>query len=123
MVKVIELTGTTTAGGALTVTSTQVVTGYIEKVLMDYVDGDTGADITLTIEGGGVSQDVLTITNAGTSDLKIYPRKAIVDTANAAFAVPFGNKLFMAGETLKMVVAQGGATKVIRVLVYIADGG
>ena len=41
--KTVELAGTCSAGGALTLEATENSWGYIEKIVMDYDDGDTGA--------------------------------------------------------------------------------
>ena len=46
--KIVELTGTCSAGGALTITGTEKVTGYLEYIIEDYVDGDTGEIIDIS---------------------------------------------------------------------------
>lgn len=116
--KIIELSGTTAADGSLTVTDTRNIVGYVEKAVMDYDDAATGADITIT-EEAVVSQSIITITNAGTSDATYYPRASCVTTANAAITNSF-TKAFVTG-SLKMVVAQGGNAKGVRMLVYLSD--
>ena len=117
--KIIELTGTCTAGGAATLTSTTKVTGRVEKVVMDYDDGATGADLTFTIEGV-ISQPLVTITNAGVADLAWYPRGlgvALAGTAYTDVVVPY----YLADETIQCVVAQGGVSKNFRFLIYVSD--
>ena len=53
--KIVELTGTCDASGDLTLTAESSTIGYIEKIVMDYIDGDTGADLIVTNEDGTVT--------------------------------------------------------------------
>lgn len=98
---------TTTAGGAATVYS-PAVTGQIQSIRYVYDDADTGADFTITAESTG--QTIITVTNAGTSTVQWQPRQAIHDAAAAAVAGEY-DKIALADERIKIVVAQGGATK------------
>lgn len=118
--KIIELTGAVAADGTGTLTNTQKVHGYIEKIQMDYIDGATGADLTFSIEGI-TSQTILTITNAGTSDIAWYPRSAGTNATGTAYT-NWATKYFMGKESLKVVIAEGGVSKSFRFLVYVSDG-
>ena len=118
--KIIELAGTCSGLGALTVTSTRNIVGYIEKIEMVYADGATGSDVTIT-EEGTVTQTLLVVANAGVADLTWYPRiLSNLNTDASELASVEGNKPFITG-TLKVVIAQGGANKAFRFLVYLSD--
>lgn len=117
--KIIELDGTTDASGDLIVTDTNNIVGYVEKVVMDYDDAATGADLTLT-ENGVVSQPIITVTNAGTADLTWYPRATTVNVSNTAFTEDQAARIFVTAP-LKLVVAQGGSAKNVRLLAYLSD--
>ena len=47
--KIIELTGTCDGTGDLTLTATSGEIGYIEKIVMDYIDGKTSIQIALKV--------------------------------------------------------------------------
>ena len=75
---------------------------------------DTGADITITSEVTGVS--VAALVNIGTSAFTKALRQATygLDGAASLFAVaglPVQDAVYLAGERLKIVVAQGGVSK------------
>ncbi len=118
--KIIELTGTTTAGGALTITGTTSTVGYIEKVVMDYIDGDTGADLVLTLTEAGISLPILTQANLGVADTVFYPRTPANAVADGAAFTNWADKIFVTG-SFKAVIASGGATKDFRFLIYVSD--
>ena len=118
--RIVELAGTCDASGDLTITSSQNVVGYVEKVVMDYDDGATGGDLTLT-NNYAVSENILVVTNLGTADLVWYPRSNAVDGADAtAFTNEQAAKYFVTG-SFKAVIAQGGVSKNFRFLVYLSD--
>ena len=114
----IELNGTCTAGGALTLTSENLV-GYLEKIQMDYADGATGADFVITAISP-VVEPVLTVTNAGVADVTWYPRVLANKVADASAFTDVAQRIYMNGQ-LKIVVAQGGASKDFKFLVVIND--
>ena len=117
---IIQLTGTCSAGGALTITGTNNVVGYVEKVVMDYDDGDTGADLTLTNEAV-VSETILVVTNLGVADKTWYPRVSAVDGTDAGvFTNEQAAKNFVTG-SFKAVIAQGGNAKNFKFLIYVSD--
>ena len=118
--QIVELTGTTDALGALTITSTDNVVGRVEKVVMDYIDGDTGADLTLTLEEAGVSVPVLTKANLGTVDDVFYPRTPANAVADGTAFTNWADKIFGTG-TFKAVIAAGGNAKQFRFLIYVSD--
>ncbi|HXG36526.1 MAG TPA: hypothetical protein VNL15_06130 [Dehalococcoidia bacterium] len=116
---------TTDASGDFT-GYTPVVTGRV--VQYRYVpDGtvplDTGADLDVTGEDSGVviaNQD-----NIGTSAFTKAPRQATHDEAGAAslYAAagePVEDYLFIAKERLKIVIAQGGASKKGTLYIWVA---
>jgi len=110
----------TAADGSATV-YTDSVNGFLEEVFMDYGDGDTGSDYTITEEDTGKA--LLTITNAGTADLTWRPRVGAVPVAVTAGGtiVPGGTTTGGDGEAsiklpvtgrIKIVAAQGGVSAV-----------
>jgi len=117
--EIIELTGTTDASGDLTITSTQRVVGYVEKVVHDYKTADTGADLTLTCEAE-ISESILVKANLGTSDSVFYPRAIPNKVADGTAFTDAAEKIFVAG-CFKAVIAQGGNALVVRFLVYVSD--
>jgi hypothetical protein len=98
---------TTDGSGDATVYS-EVVTGGVYTIRYVYVDAATGADFTITAEATG--QPIVTITNAGTSSTQWQPRQAKHDSVGAAIASHY-EMVAVADERIKIVVAQGGATK------------
>jgi hypothetical protein len=116
--KIVVLSGTTAADGTLTMNASEQVVGYVEKIVMDYIDADTGADLTITCVDIMV-EPILTITDAGTTDLVKYPRVAPVTTANGAITNSY-TRLFVSGK-FRCVVAQGGNAKAIKLVFYLSD--
>jgi hypothetical protein len=108
---------TTDAGGAATVTSNRPVNGRVQQIR--YVpDGatplDTNADLVITGEDSGLP--VVTLTNIGLAAAGWAPRLATHDVAGAAALYAAGGvavleKIAIANERLKVVVAQGGNVK------------
>lgn len=108
MLKLVPLAITTTAGGAATVVS-ENHNGFLFG--LKYVPGtlDTGADLTISTSQSECDITILTITNAGTSEVEWYPRLnscGATGTANTDYLImpPIIG-------ALKVVVAQGGDTK------------
>lgn len=114
---------TTDASGDATA-YTDIADGFVQSIR--YVkDGsnplDNGSDFTITAESSGAA--ILTATNVAAS-ATYYPRAATVDVANAAslYAAggePVEDRIPVAFERVKIVVAQGGNTKVGRFHVYV----
>lgn len=116
-----RVTFTTDASGDDTVYSRPFV-GLLHAVRYEYIDGDTGADFTITDEATGIA--LLTVTNAGTASLTIMPRGATVGTTNAASlyagaGTAVEDRLPVCGR-IKTVVAQGGNAKT-GALVFVWD--
>lgn len=104
---------------------TPVVSGHV--LAIRYVpDGtapyDTGFDATITCDVSGLP--ILTVTNGGTSALNLFPRAATVSTANAAALYAAGgtavnDRIPVAAERIKIVLAQAGNTTTGRFHVYV----
>jgi hypothetical protein len=118
--EIVELTGTCDASGDLTITSTQRVVGYIEKIVMDYDDGDTGADIVFTNEDGAATTAVMTLANLGTADATWMPRSACNAVSDGSAFTNWADKIFVTG-TMKAVISNGGISKNFRFLVTVVD--
>jgi hypothetical protein len=76
--------------------------------MLKYTPGtiDTGADITITGETSGVP--ILTVTNAGTSDVFWYPRALLNEVADASAGISGTEVIPIFDERIKVVVASGG---------------
>lgn len=105
----------TDTSGAATAYSNAPVQGAIEQIRYtpDAVSPlDTGADITITSEQTGLA--IITITNIGTQPVTFAPRQATHDSAGAVvtYDATHGvkDKVVLAGERIKLVVAAGGNT-------------
>ena len=72
-------------------------------------DIDTGADLTITGEDSGTP--ILTVTNAGTSNVFYYPRALLNDVADAAQGSGGTEIIPICKERIKVVVANGRDTK------------
>lgn len=107
---------TVNADGDATV-YTGVVSGRVLQ--LRYVpDGssplDTGADLTITGETTGVA--IATLTNIGTSAFTKVPRQATHGVTGTALVYAgtdaVAEPIYLAGERIKCIVAQGGASKI-----------
>ena len=80
-------------------------------VLLKYTPGniETGADLTIT--GDASEIPILTITNAGTSNVFYYPRALLNGVADRAAATNPSEFIPIKGERIKVVVANGGDSK------------
>ena len=110
----IRIPFTTTAGGAATEYPTfWPGASRVLAVVYDRGDVDTGADLTLSYDRYDVVETVLTITNAGTSDVIWYPRRIVQDNVGADLTGLAGGDVepYLLMGRPKLVVAQGGATK------------
>lgn len=118
---------TTDASGDGTGYTAEPVSGYVHAIR--YVaDGtspyDNTADFTITAEQSGAA--ILSATNVAAS-ATYAPRAATVSTANAAALYAAGgtavnDRIPVAQERVKIVVAQGGDTKTGRFHVYVEGG-
>jgi hypothetical protein len=104
---------------------TPIVTGHVRAIR--YVpDGTapyaTGVDAIITGETSGLA--ILTLTNIGTGALDWYPRAATVTVANAANLYAAGgtavvDRIPVAGERIKIALAQGGVSTTGKFHVFI----
>lgn len=111
-----DFTLTVNAGGAATVYSSGPVTGEIRQIT--YVPDATnplatGADLAITGEVSGIA--IATLTDIGTSTVSWAPRIStnVVTGAAALYAsggVGVNDRIAIAGERIKVVVAQGGVS-------------
>lgn len=77
----------------------------------------TGGDLTITGETTGVP--ILVKANAGTSDVWFYPRELVSLHTSGADATDAFTDIYAVLERIKVVVAQGGATKSGTITAYI----
>lgn len=77
-------------------------------VMLKYTPGTlaTGADLTITGETSGIP--ILTVTNAGTSNVFYYPRALNNEVADAAAGSAGTEFIPIKDERIKVVIAQGG---------------
>lgn len=116
--KVIKLSGTTNGSGALTVSHTSYEFGYLYAIQL--VDGGAadGVDITLTAEHGELSIPLYIKADFNT-DQMVYPRAATAAIADGSALTDYAMPL-VAGVP-KMVIAQGGDTKLCGCYLYIVE--
>lgn len=103
---------TTDAGGDATA-YTPNFTGKISQIRYVATDFTAGVDFTVTVEGTGENVWVELNVNASKT---VAPRQATHDTAGvaslyAAAGEPVEDKIAVANDRVKIVVAAGGATK------------
>jgi len=84
-------------------------TGFLHA--LKYTPGTiaTGADLTITGKDSGIP--ILTVTNAGTSNVWYYPRALPNEVADASAGSSGTEWIPIHDEPVQVVVAQGGATK------------
>ena len=120
----IILTILTNGSGAATVTSTEAVNGYVEKIRWVGSGFSATVDAVLTVTGTpeGVDETLLTLTDKD-DDLTIYPRYAVQGDTGADLTLTTGSDAFRAlvvGK-LKVVVAAGGDSLTGSMHVYIDE--
>jgi len=92
---------------------TGTITGYISQIRYVKDDYASGVDFTITVEGTG--EGLWTELNVNASATRA-PRQATHDNAGvaslyAAGGEPVEDKILLANDRVKIVVAQGGDTK------------
>lgn len=107
------VTVTTNADGDATAYTAHAVTGAILMVTYTKTDFADGVDFTITTED--TLQSVWVDTNVNATET-VYPRAALHSTAGAALLYAGGgtavtDRIYVANERIKFVVASGGATK------------
>ncbi len=108
---------TVNSSGAATVYTSEAVTGRVlELVYVPHATTplDTGADLTITGEDTGVA--IATLSNIGTSEFTKVPRQATHGVTGTALVYASTDAVaepaYVAGERIKVVVAQGGTSKI-----------
>ena len=110
MIEVRKLTGTTSAGGALTVTDTLSFNALLYAV--EWVDGaladNNTAVLSATGTESGVDYVLLTLgAGEGDDDVVYYPRKLAQDLAATDLASTYAYPVV--NGTLELVIASGGS--------------
>jgi hypothetical protein len=119
----VYLSGTCSAGGALTVNDTKNIMGKLYAILYKPGTLDTGATITLTCQGI-FAKPLLTKANAGTADTLYYPRDLVHGVADGAAltGTSGGDRVPpLLDGTLRFVVASGGISMTGGVVIYYED--
>jgi len=122
----IRLIGETSSGG-VTITSTEVVNGFLYKVKWvdgDLVDAVTGA-LSVVETPEGVDEPLLTLSNPNANaDKNYYPRDVVHSaTGSALTGTAGGDRIepLVVGK-LELVIASGGNGKIGGCVVYIREG-
>ena len=101
------VTATTSAGGAATVYTDVPVWGEVVNIAYVKSTFDNGVDFTITGETSGVS--LWTDTDVNASEI-VYPR--VLENGNTdGAALTTRQGVVVAGERVKIVIAQGGNAK------------
>lgn len=103
----------TTDGSGDATGYTGTVTGHVHSVRYVKTDYADGVDMTITGETTGIA--IVTLTNYNASGT-VYPRAGTHDTTGTAALYAAGgtavnDQIPVVNERIKIVVAQGGATK------------
>ena len=120
----IDLRGTCDANGDKTITSTQVVTGYIVKLIWEDGTLASGADGVLTVIDtvNGVDETIFTFTDVA-ADAQYYPRTLIHGLDKTALTGTAGGdraRIFISGK-LKLVISSGGSGGIGGCIVYVEE--
>jgi len=99
----------TDGAGAATVYLGSQIRGHLVALVYRPGTIDTLADLVATLETSGIP--VLTAANVGTSDVFYYPRAPANQVADGVAITNSAEKIPIVGERIKVVVAQGGASK------------
>ncbi|MHA1481847.1 MAG: hypothetical protein ACTSQA_00230 [Candidatus Heimdallarchaeaceae archaeon] len=118
--EIIELAGTADGSGDLTLTATNKSFGYVEKIVMDYIDGDTGADSVWTNVDGAATTAIMTKADLGTADVTWLPRSLANKTTDGSAFTNVAERIFVTGN-MKVVISNGASGKKFRFLVTITD--
>jgi hypothetical protein len=117
------VTVTTDGSGAATAYS-PYLSGYISQIVYTKTDYTDGVDFTITLEATGEGLWTEANVNASTSRM---PRGAIHSNAGVAALYAAGgtavsDKIAAGRDRVKIVLAQGGATKVGTFTIVVDDG-
>jgi len=119
MIQSVSATITTAADGTATVYVGSKIRGRIHAI--KYVPGTivTGADLTIT--GNTHGTPIVTLTDAGTSTVWVYPRALASKVADGSDATDAFVDIYLEGESMKVAVAQGGATKTGTITLFFEE--
>ncbi len=92
--------------GDLTTTVGDEIFGKVEAIRYNPITMDVNAD--LTVKGSTHLQSILTKSNIGTSPLLFYPREAASKSADGAASTLTEVHAWLLGESIQIVIAQGG---------------
>jgi len=114
---------TTDGSGDGTVNDIRALFGFLYAVLWLKDDFANGVDAVLSTQAPGNVKTLLTLTDANTDNAFYYPRDLVHDAAGAALTGTSGGDraLPVIDGTLRLVVAQGGATVAGGCIVYWYD--
>ena len=123
MIRRFEVTVTTDASGDATA-YTPYLSGYIHSIQYEKTDYADGVDFTITGEANALGLWAESNVNAAKVCL---PRAATHSTAGVAAAYASGgtavnDRLALSRDRVKIVVAQGGNTKVGNFVITVDDG-
>lgn len=116
MIRDILLTFTTNGSGAATTTATESVSGRLVAAEFNISAMDAGSDYTISVTStpGGVDRTLFTLTNSNTNAW--YDVRGLGSDAAAASSSEYVHPAAIGAP--KVVVAQGGATKTGKVILY-----
>lgn len=117
-----SVTVTTDSGGDATAYTTGVFTGRVVNIIYTKDTYDAGVDFTITTETTGQNLWVDTNVNASETVAPMQPTHDSTGAASlyAAGGEPVETGIYCVAERIKIVVAQGGATKTGAFRVIIA---
>jgi hypothetical protein len=123
MIRKFAIPLTTNAGGAATAYS-PYLSGFIDSIQYVKTDFADGVDFTITAEATGEAILSLTDQNSAT---KLRPRAATHTTAGVASLYASGgtavtDRIALARDRVKVVIAQGGNVKTGTIIVAVDDG-
>lgn len=99
------------------VTSSGHVPGRIVAVTVDLGTLAGTSDFTLYTSGPGYPETQFAALSNVTADTVSYPRSVVVDTANSA--ITDGHVATIMADSIRIVTAQGGASKTGHVFVWV----
>jgi len=118
-----KLYGITDSSQDLIVNDSRAVFGFLYAVLWLKDDLADGVGAVLSTQAPGNVKTLLTLTAANTDNAFYYPRDLVHDAAGTALTGTSGGDraLPVIDGTLRLVVAQGGATNAGGCIVYWCD--
>lgn len=123
MIRKFTIPLTTNSSGAATAYS-PYLSGFIDSIQYVKTDFADGVDFTITADATG--EAILSLTDQNTAT-KLRPRAATHSTAGVAAVYASGgtavnDRIALARDRVKVVVAQGGNVKTGTIIVFVDDG-